>query len=157
MTLGAAVDAAEYETDEAIFCGSDDIRATADQLGAARRDYFDALRQPWLAELERLEASEPGRQNRAKLDKLRKRMEYARRRLAVLNAAGSAFFTAREYLRAQADEEAAEGRFEFFYRRRMRALHDAPICFDVDGVKYVRTGFKKIAGERKEIWEKVMK
>jgi len=154
--LGAAVDVAEYEADEAIFCRSDDVRETVDRQIAAKRVYFDALRKPWLDELERLEASEPARHNRARLDKLARAMERARQKLATLNAAGKSFFTDREYLAAQAAEEAAEGRFAFFHRRRMRALRDAPVISDINGVKYVRTGFKKIAGERKEIWEKVL-
>ncbi|SHG10298.1 hypothetical protein [Bradyrhizobium erythrophlei] len=150
--LATAVDDAEDAANVAI----DYAGPIVERLIAAKREYFDALRQPWLVELEELHGATFNRRpSRARLDRLRKEMDRARRKLASLNSAGLPFYTQREYLEAEAAEEAAEGRHEFARRQYFLSLRDAPTCVDVDGVKYVRTGFKKIAGERKEIWEKV--
>jgi len=165
--LAEAVDAAERECDaaDAINMTWDEgYRELVDRLIAAKDDYFDALRKPWLDEQKELDRAKFVRLSAKRVDRLRREMEEAQRHLATFKCIERWLYTSREFLEAQAADEAAQGRYEFFYGRYWKAFGDRDAGIKVkrwktqtvDGVTYALAGVKKIAGERRALWEKVI-
>ena len=183
--LAVAVDVPEAECNAAEgMAFADGYAEIVDRLIAAKRDYFNALRQPWLDEQDELEKAKFVRQSIKRVDRLAKTMEEAQRHLETFKRIDRAeaeliqareelgsrentcrtSYTVRQLLEAEAAEEAAQGRHDFFYTKYWHAFGDRQAGIKekskptnvIDGVLYVRSGFKTIDGERRELWEKVV-
>jgi hypothetical protein len=183
--LAKALDEAEFEFRSAENEGVlyDEPQEEITRLREARENYFDALRKQWLDERQRLVGvvvfDDRGKGKRVgaakfiradghRVDRLEKEMDSARERLTMLHDIGDNFYTVRELLEAEAAEERAEGRYQFFWEHWVQAYRDEKLikagkmkrpaaprrAVSADG--YIRDGYKMVDGKRVPVWEKLL-
>jgi hypothetical protein len=167
-TLGDKLDEAEIDFRSADLEGVlyDEPQEEIARLREARQNYFDAVRKPWLEEQAEIERAKFVRADLNRVNRLEKEMDSARDRLAMLNDIGDDFYTVRELLDAEAAEERAEGRYQFFCERWVQARRDEklikagkmkrPPRRAVSPEGYIRDGFKMVDGQRVPVWEKLL-